>query len=286
MSTPETGTLSVSRDRRGIATIALDRPAVRNAMTPRMMGELAAAVAALGAEEAVRAIVLRGNGPVFCAGADLNWMRDTEGAGPNEIAADSRRLQTMYEALASCPKTTIARVHGAAMAGALGLVACCDVALASAATRFCLSEVRVGLAPGIVSSFLLPRIGPGWLRYFAVGAVVFGPEEAVRAGLIHETAADQADLDARVEAHCKRALAASPEAVAATKALLAEMGAAHDTALFETALSWNVRTRGSEAAREGIGAFLEGRAPRWAVEQDAVRPTGAGRAGEGRDYSG
>ncbi len=263
---PQTATLSISRDRRGIATIALDRPAVRNAMNPQMMEELAAAAVALGAEDAVRAIVLRGNGPVFCAGADLNWMRDIEGAGTDDVAADSRRLQAMYEALASCPKTTIARVHGAAMAGALGLVACCDVAVAATATRFCLSEVRIGLAPGIVSSFLLPRIGPGWLRYFAIGAVVFGTEEAVRAGLIHETATGPGDLDVKVEAHCKRALAASPEAVAATKALLAEMGAARNAALFETALSWNVRTRSSQAAREGIGAFLEGPSPAWRIE--------------------
>ncbi len=262
----ETGTLAVSRDRRGIATITLDRPAVRNAMNPQMMDELAASVAELGAEEAVRAIVLRGNGPVFCAGADLNWMRDTEGASLEEVAADSRRLQAMYAALAACPKMTIACVHGAAMAGALGLVSCCDVAVAAAATKFCLSEVRIGLAPGIISSFLLPRIGPGWLRYFAIGAIVFETEEAVRAGLIHEVAADQADLDARVEAHCKLALAASPEAVAATKALLAEMGAAPDQALLETALSWNVGTRSSEAAKEGIGAFLERRKPRWVVE--------------------
>ena len=258
--------LAVTRDARGIATVALDRPAVRNAMSPALMDELAATIGALGADATVRAIVLRGNGPVFCAGADLNWMRDTEGASPEEVAADSRRLQAMYAALAGCPKMTVARIHGAALAGALGLVGCCDVAIAAEGTRFCLSEVRIGLAPGIISSFLLPRIGPGWLRYFAIGAVVFGTAEAVRAGLIHEVAADEADLDARVEAHCRLALAASPEAVAATKALLADMGAAPDAAAFETALGWNVRTRTSEAAHEGIGAFLERRKARWVVD--------------------
>ncbi len=262
----QTETLAVSRDERGIATIALDRPAVRNAMNPLLMDELAASVAELGADATVRAIVLRGNGPVFCAGADLNWMRDTEGASPEEVAADSRRLQTMYATLASSPKMTIARIHGATMAGALGLVGCCDVAIAAAGTKFCLSEVRIGLAPGIISSFLLPKIGPGWLRYFAVGAVVFGAGEAARAGLIHETAADGADLDTRVEAHCRLALAASPEAVAATKGLLGEMAAAPDESLFETALSWNVSTRISGSAKEGIGAFLERRKAAWVIE--------------------
>ena len=259
----DNGTLAVSRDGRGIATVALDRPAMRNAMNPALMDALTAAITELGADPAVRAIVLCGNGPVFCAGADLNWMRDTEGASAQDVAADSRRLQSMYAALASCPKMTIARIHGAAMAGGLGLVGCCDVAVAASGTKFCLSEVRIGLAPGIISSFLLPKIGPGWLRYFAIGAIVFGTEEATRAGLIHQTAADEADLDARVQAHCRLALAASPEAIAATKALLADMAAAPEAALFETALSWNVRTRTSDAAKEGIAAFLERRKPRW-----------------------
>lgn len=258
-------TLAVSRDGRGIATVTLDRPAVRNAMNPTMMDALAAAIEELGADDTVRAIVLAGSGPVFCAGADLNWMRDTEGASAEEVAVDSRRLQSMYGALASCPKMTIARVHGAAMAGGLGLVGCCDVVVAAAGTKFCLSEVRIGLAPGIISSFLLPKIGPGWLRYFAVGAIVFGTDEAARAGLIHETAADETDLDARIEAHCRLALAASPEAIAATKALMADMAAAPDEALFETALAWNVRTRTSDAAKEGIGAFLERRKAGWVV---------------------
>lgn len=260
---PDDKTLAVSRDARGIATVALDRPAVRNAMNPALMDELTAAIGALGADDTVRAIVLRGNGPVFCAGADLNWMRDTEGASTDEVAADSRRLQAMYAALAGCPKMTIARIHGAAMAGALGLIGCCDVTLASEGTKFCLSEVRIGLAPGIISSFLLPKIGPGWLRYFAVSAIVFGTDEAVLAGLIHEIVSDEAELDARVEAHCQLALAASPDAVAATKALLADMAAAPNAALFEIALGWNVRTRTSDAAKEGIGAFLERRKACW-----------------------
>ena len=259
-------TISVETDPRGIATIALDRPERRNAIDPEMMDELRAALDGIGRDAAVRAIVLRGNGRVFSAGGDLNWMRDTKGATEDEVRRDSARLQGVYAAMAACPKTIVGRLHGAAMAGALGLVACCDVAIAEADTRFCLSEVRLGLAPGIIAGFLLPRIGAGWFRYLATGAVVFGTDLAARCGLIHEVAAGDADLDARVEAHCRLALAASPEAVAATKALIADLGYGPDPALFGTGLGWNVKTRMSDAAQEGIGAFLERRKARWVVD--------------------
>ncbi len=257
-------TLEVTRDARGVATVVLDRPERRNAMNPEMIADLAATVGALGEDASVRAVVFRGNGPVFCAGADLGWMRAAEGAREDDIAADSRALQEMYAVLAACPKATIARLHGAVMAGALGLVAGCDIALAASGTRFCLSEVRLGLAPGIVSSFLLPRIGPGWFRYFAVSGRVFGTAEALAAGLIHVAAADEAALDAALEEHCGLALEASPGAIAATKALLSDMGAVPESARFADALAWNLRTRASDAAREGISAFLARRPPAWA----------------------
>jgi len=128
------------------------------------MDELVSALECLGGDPTVRAIVLRGNGPVFCAGGDLNWMRDTEGATEEEVSRDSARLQRVYAAAARCPRMIIGRLHGAAMAGALGLVACCDVAIAEADTMFCLSEVRIGLAPGIIAGFVLPRVGASWFR--------------------------------------------------------------------------------------------------------------------------
>ena len=260
-------TIEVDIDPRGIATVALNRPDRRNAINPEMMDELLAALERLGGDETVRAIVLRGNGRVFCSGGDLNWMRDTKAATEDEVTRDSARLQRVYIAAANCPKTIVGRLHGAAMAGALGLVACCDVAIAEKETRFCLSEVRIGLAPGIIAGFLLPRIGAGWFRYLATGAVNFGTDIAARAGLIHEVAEDGADLDARVEAHCRLALAASPEAIAGTKALVADLGYGPDPSLFETGLGWNVKTRMSDAAQEGIGAFLERRKARWVVDE-------------------
>ena len=260
-------TIAVETDARGIATIALDRPDRRNAIDPEMMDALLTAFDRLGRDGAVRAIVLRGEGKVFCAGGDLNWMRDTEGATEDEVRRDSARLQRVYAAAAACPKMIVGRLHGAAMAGALGLVACCDVAIAEKDTRFCLSEVRLGLAPGIIAGFLLPRIGAGWFRYLATGAVVSGADVAARSGLIHEVAADETDLDARVEAHCRLALAAAPEAIAGTKALVADLGYGPDPALFDTGLGWNVKTRMSPPAQEGIGAFLERRKPRWTVDE-------------------
>ena len=262
---PRYETIEVACTDSGIATVTLNRPEVRNAMNPTLIGEVTAAVAALGGDDAVRAIVIGGAGKVFCAGADLNWMRDVGDQSEKEVAGDSRNLQKMYRTIATCRKPTIARVHGAAMAGGLGIVACCDIAIAESAAKFCVSEVRLGLVPGIISVFLLPRIGPSWLRYLSVSAVTFDAAVAQRAGLVHELAADEAALDDRVSACADLLLAASPDAIAMCKDLLADVGAAPRDDLAEAALGWNVRARKSPAAQEGMTAFLERRAPQWAA---------------------
>ena len=164
-------TIAVSTEVNGIASVTLNRPEVRNAMNARLIAEVTDAFTALGADQGVRAIVVQGAGKAFCAGADLNWMRDVEDHSSEEVAADSRWLEAMYRAIDECPKTTIARLHGAAMAGALGITACADVAIAEKGTKFCVSEVRLGLTPGIISTFVLPKVGASRLRYWAVSAV-------------------------------------------------------------------------------------------------------------------
>ncbi len=260
----DASTIRVSRDSRGIATVTLDRPEVRNAMNPEMIGEISDAFAALSADDTVRAVVVRGAGKGFCSGGDLNWMRDVEGYTAEEVADDSRRLQDMYRAIADCPKPTIARIHGAAMAGGLGIAACCDTGLASADAVFRVSEVRLGIVPGIIGPFLLAKIGASRLRYLAVTAKMFDAGEALRAGLIHGVAADEEALDELVAEHETLALEASPEAIAETKRLIAAIGGGPDPDVFEAALGWNVRTRMSDAAHDGIGAFLERRPAPWA----------------------
>ncbi len=260
-------TIAVSRDGNGIAGVTLSRPEVRNAMNARLIAEVTDAFTTLGADDGVRAIVIRGAGKVFCAGADLNWMRDVENHTADEVAADSRRLEAMYRAIDDCPKTTIARVHGAAMAGALGIVACSDAVIAERSTKFCVSEVRLGLTPGIISTFLLPKVGASRMRYWAVSAIVFEAEEALRAGLVHRIADDEDDLDRAIDAQIDLALAAAPEAVAWTKELLAEAGGAGDPAVFERGLRSNLRARTSEVAKAGIAAFLDKRAAPWSASR-------------------
>ncbi len=262
---PDHQTITVSTDDRGIASVTLNRPEVRNAMNARLIAEVTDAFTTLGADGGVRAVVVRGAGKAFCAGADLNWMRDVENHSADEVAADSRRLEAMYRAIDECPKTVIARLHGAAMAGALGIASCADVVIAERATKFCVSEVRLGLTPGIISTFVLPKVGASRLRYWAVSAIVFDAEEALRAGLVHRVADGEDELDRQVDAQIGLALAASPEAVAWTKELLAEATGAGDAGAFERGLRWNVRARTSDVAKAGIGAFLDKRAPPWSA---------------------
>ena len=258
-------TITVSTDGNGIASVTLNRPEVRNAMNARLIAEVTEAFTTIGADGGVRAIVVRGAGKAFCAGADLNWMRDVENHSAEEVAADSRRLEAMYRAIDECPKTVIAGLHGAAMAGALGIAACCDVVIAERATKFCVSEVRLGLTPGIISTFVLPKVGASRLRHWAVSAIVFDAEEALRAGLVHRIADGEDDLDRQIDAQIGLALAASPEAVAWTKQLLAEATGAGDAAAFERGLQWNLRARTSDVAKAGIAAFLDKRAAPWAA---------------------
>lgn len=255
---------TVGIDRSGaVMRVALNRPEVRNAMNPAMIAELRAAFEDASADDSVRIVVVEGNGPAFCAGGDLNWMRDVFGKSEEEVTAESRELLEMYRAIDGCPKLVIARVHGAVFAGAMGIVASSDVVIAERDTRFCVSEVRVGLAPGLIAALLLPRIGPHWLRYLAKSAIVFDADTALRANLVHETASGEGELDARVAAHVELGLQASPDAIAATGRLIATLGGAADGDSFARGLEVNVEARFSGAAQEGISAFLEKRRPAW-----------------------
>jgi methylglutaconyl-CoA hydratase len=258
-------TIKIERDGKGIATVVLDRPAARNAMNPDLMDAVTEAFRTLSADAKVRGIVVAGAGSVFCAGADLNWMRAVAGQSEAEIAADSRRLQEMYRAIATSPKPTLARVHGAAFAGGLGIVSACDVAIAHAGTKFCLSEVRLGILPAIISPFLLPKIGVSWFRFLALTAVTVDGEGARAMGLVHETAADDASLDARVAAFADLMVAAAPGAVAHCKEMIDDLVADPEQALLhDEMLHLNARARASAEGQEGLAAFMQRRKPAWA----------------------
>ncbi|MEX2455610.1 MAG: enoyl-CoA hydratase-related protein, partial [Rhodospirillaceae bacterium] len=204
-----------------------------------------------------------GAGQGFCAGGDLNWMRDVLGQTEQEVAEDSRNLLRMYQAINDCPKLVIARLHGVAVAGALGIVACSDVVIAEKGTKFCISEVRIGLVPGLIAAFIIPRTGPGWFRYFAKSAILFDAETARQAGLVHEIADDEPDLDARTARHVALALGSSPEAIRRTGELIDALGYRIDEEIFDKGLIFNAKARLSEEAQEGISAFLEKRNPAW-----------------------
>ena len=261
--TDKTATVATQVDDKGVARITLNRPERRNAMTAQMIGELTEAIREASADSAVRCLLLTGEGKVFCAGADLNWLGDVAGMDEAELKEDSRRLQDLLRTLSDSPKLTIARVQGAAMAGGLGLVACCDAVVALDGARFSVSEVRLGLVPGIISGFLLPRLGPGRLRYEALTGRVFSTDDALRSGLVHAVAESEAELDELVEQHIGYALAASPDAIADCKLLLNEVGAGIDAARYDQGLAWNVKARRSTAGQEGVGAFLAKRPASW-----------------------
>lgn len=261
-STIAPSTIRIERDG-AVATLSLNRPDIRNAMNPTMIGEIRAAFDAFAADPELRVVVLQGAGPGFCAGGDLNWMKDVLGQTEDEVVEDSRNLLEMYKAIDGCPKLVIARIHGVAVAGALGIAACADIVVAEKETKFCVSEVKIGLVPGIIAAFILPRTGPGWLRYLAKSAVTFDAETARTAGLVHEVADGAADLDARVAAHVSLALTSSPDAIARTGELIESLGHKIDEEIFAKGLLFNAKARLSPEAQEGISAFLEKRHPSW-----------------------
>ncbi|MYF07199.1 MAG: hypothetical protein F4233_04770, partial [Rhodospirillaceae bacterium] len=175
-------------DGRGVARIVLNRPDVRNAMNAAVIRDLTEAVETVGAGESVRAVILTGKGKGFCAGADLAWMRETAGYSVEENYADSGRLGRMLNRLNTLPRPVIGLINGHAFGGGVGLVACCDIAIASAAAKFSLSEVRLGLTPATISPYVVRRIGQNHARRYFLTAEVFDAARAEEIGLVHAVA--------------------------------------------------------------------------------------------------
>lgn len=247
----------------GVATVWLNRPEVHNAFDEHVIAELTDALRALDADGNVRAVVLAGRGKSFCAGGDLDWMRRMAGYGRDDNLRDAAALAEMLRTLATLSKPTIARVHGAALAGGTGLVAACDIAIAAPEASFGTTEVRLGLIPATIGPYVVRAIGArAAQRYFLTGER-FGAEEAHRLGLVHEVAAADA-LDSRIGELLDVLLAAGPQALAAAKRLVAEVaGRPIDSTLIARTTELIADARGSEEAREGIAAFFEKRKPAW-----------------------
>jgi enoyl-CoA hydratase/carnithine racemase len=237
-------------DREGhVLRVTLARPERRNAFDAALIAELTEAFADVGD---ARAIVLAGEGQSFCAGADVDWQRSAIDLSYEENVADALRLYRMCEAIDRCPAPVIARVHGYALGGGSGLVACADIAIAAPDAVFGFSEVKLGIIPAVISPFVLPKIGEHARRYFLTGER-FDAATALRIGLIQEIADD---LDAAVDGVLSELLTAGPEAVREAKRLIRERPAGEETAQIAA------RLRAGEEGQEGLRAFLEGRSAR------------------------
>jgi methylglutaconyl-CoA hydratase len=249
--------------RNGVALVTLDRPEVHNAFDETLIAELTRALRAVGADASVRAVVLLGKGPSFCAGADLNWMRRMAGFSRAQNLADARTLSTMLATLATLEKPTIARVHGAAFGGGVGLVACCDIAVAAQDATFSLSEARLGLIPAAISPYIVEAIGARAARRFFLTAERFTAAEAYRLGLVHELAL-AAEIDARINEILGFLVTAGPRAQLEAKALVRAV--AHqpiDAGVIADTARRIARVRASAEGREGVAAFLGKRRAAW-----------------------
>jgi methylglutaconyl-CoA hydratase len=256
--------VSVEVDDRGRATVALDRPDLHNAFDDALVAALTAALDRLGRDDAVRVVLLAARGKSFSAGADLHWMRRTAGYSREENLRNARALAALMRTLDGLPKPTIALVQGAAYGGGVGLVACCDVALASPRATFCLSEVKLGLVPAVISPYVVAAIGPRAARRYALTAEPFDAAEARRIGLVHEVV-EEDGLRAAGERVSEALLRNGPRAVAAAKALVVRVARAPlDDALVAETAERIATIRASDEGREGLAAFLEKRTPSWA----------------------
>jgi methylglutaconyl-CoA hydratase len=249
--------------RDAVATIALARPDVHNAFNETLIAELTRALRAADADDAVRVVVLAGRGRSFCAGADLNWMKRMAAYGHAENVADASALAAMLATLAGLSKPTIARVHGAAFGGGVGLVAACDIAIAAADATFSLSEARLGLIPATIGPYVIEAIGAREARRWFLTAERFGAAEALRIGLVHAVVPGDA-LDARIVELVGALLLAGPQAQAAAKALIGAL--AHrpiDAGVVADTAERIAAVRASAEGREGVAAFLDKRSPAW-----------------------
>lgn len=255
-------TISVSVDRRGVAALTLRRHAQHNALSGLMIRELTAVAGLLGEDKAVRVVVLTGEGESFCAGGDLNWMKEQIAASRDERIAEARRLALMLKALRDLPKPLIARVNGQAYGGGVGLISVCDAAVAVEGARFGLTETRLGLIPATISPYVAARIGPAALLRFATSARLFDAATARDIGLVSGVVRAE-KLDEAIEAEITPYFAASPEAIAATKALAHALALPIDDKVIEMTLTRLADTWETPEAAEGIAAFLEKRKAGW-----------------------
>src|SRR2546423_9639216 len=266
---PPMSTYGIRVERSGprgvVARVTLARPEVRNAFDAALISSLTDTFVELAEEPPyrLRAVVLVGEGPIFCAGADINWQRAARSLSLEENEVDAGRLHDMLLAVDRCPVPVVARVHGAALGGGMGLCAAADLVLAVAGTRFGFTETKLGILPAVIAPFVLAKIGESQARAVIPSGERFDAERAVAMGLVHEILPDEAALDARVDAAVAEILSAGPTAARAAKALLRDLRGRSEDAARELVVKVAARQRVSPEGQEGLAAFLDKRTPSW-----------------------
>jgi methylglutaconyl-CoA hydratase len=246
-----------------VATIWLNRPEIRNAFNEVMISELIKAFNEVSSREEVRVIVLRGRGKSFCAGADLNWMRDVAGYGYEQNFKESLQLSDCFYTIYNCPKPTIAVVHGAAIGGANGLLSACDMAVCDDETVFSLSEVKIGIVPACISPYVIKRVGEFGARELMLTGRRINGKEAERFRLVNKSL-PAVDLDAYLNDLIVLLMSSGPKAMTQCKTLIDQVS---NKITLNEALSYTAKMiaeiRASEEGQEGMAAFLEKRKPSW-----------------------
>jgi methylglutaconyl-CoA hydratase len=246
----------------GVGAVTLNRPEVHNAFNAVMISELTDAFATLSARPDVRAIVLSGNGRSFSAGADVSWMRASLELTIEENVADPGRMWDMFACIDRVSQPVIGRVHGAALGGGMGLLACCDVVVASEGARFGFTETRLGIIPAVISYFVTRKLGTSWARALFLSAERFDAEVAQRIGLAHWLVPED-ELNDAVAGKVREIMLSGPEAVKAAKRLVAELQGLPATEARALAARRIAELRASPEGQEGLRAFLEKREPEW-----------------------
>lgn len=252
-----------TENRNNVLYVTLNRPDVHNAFNSEMIEAITEAFSSVEDDKNIRAVVLSGAGSSFCAGGDLNWMKSMAQFTFDQNIADSRKLSDMFEAAFFCPVPVIGNIHGNVMGGGVGLVAICDIATADAQTKFCLSEVKLGLVPSVISPYVLRKMPESHARGLMLSAEIFNSERALTTGLIHHIGEGIA-RNQFIQAQLKLILSNGPDAVRTTKRLIQSIKTA---STFTDAQELTIKTiaerRVSAEGQEGMKAFFEKRKPSW-----------------------
>lgn len=252
-----------------VATLSLNRPEVHNAFDDQLIVQIINALNQVEANPNVRAVVLTSEGKHFSAGADLNWMKRMAKLSEDENRQDAQTLAELMHTLNNLSKPTIALVNGAAYGGAVGLVACCDMAIATERSRFCLSEVKIGLSPAVISPFVVSAIGERAARRYFLTAEAFDAHQAKHLGLLHEVVADEVALKDKAATLIESILQNSPQAMDKTKQLIKTVSRADiDSTMRDYTVNLIASIRVSEEGQEGLTSFLEKRQAKWVMQND------------------